>query len=147
MLTLKSFRFVYRLRAGQYFLLKYIPNPIYGRKALSLRSWFIIWSLVVSKQSRFDSSRFDTKQWNCTKISIKTSIVCGWTWKTFWVNIFRSWSQVLWALNVELFTPELNKLVSKGPLFSYRFSSGRSQYIWWFSHWSGWFFNRSPSAG
>ena len=45
-------------------------------------------------QSCFVASRFDTnsKQWNCTKISITSRKVCS--WKTFWVNILRSLSQV-----------------------------------------------------
>ena len=41
------------------------------------------------------SFQYELKQWNCTKISIPSSIACSWTRKTFLVNILRSLSQVL----------------------------------------------------
>ena len=37
----------------------------------------------------------ELKQWNYTKISLTSIIACSWTRKTFWMNIFRSFSQVL----------------------------------------------------
>ena len=45
-----------------------------------------------TKLFRYKSFRYDLKQLNCTKISITSRKVCS--WKTFWVNILRSLSQV-----------------------------------------------------
>ena len=42
--------------------------------------------------------QYELKQWNCTKISITSSIACTWTRKAFGVNILRSLSQVLETL-------------------------------------------------
>ena len=45
-----------------------------------------------TKLFRCKSFRYELKQLNCTKISITSRKVCS--WKTFWVNILRSLSQV-----------------------------------------------------
>ena len=47
--------------------------------------------LVVAIQSRFDTSVFDT---NSRSEIAQKHIVCAWTRKVFWVNIFHSLSQV-----------------------------------------------------
>ena len=49
---------------------------------------------VVWIQNRSDMN----SQWNCTKISFSSSIVCAWSRKTFWMNTLRSSSQIRGAI-------------------------------------------------
>ena len=62
---------------------------------------FVHVNLLLGTGNRFQhkSFRYELKQWNCTKISFTSSIVCWWTRKTFWVNTSS------FLKYVELFTP------------------------------------------
>ena len=62
---------------------------------------FVHVNLLLGTGNRFQhkSFRYKLKQWNCTKISFTSSIVCWWTRKTFWVNTSSFFKYV------ELFTP------------------------------------------
>ena len=67
-----------------------------------------LWYKVVSIQIWYK-----LKQWNCTTISITSSIVCVWTRITFRLNISHS---SFFKPSIKLFSPWLTQLVSKWPI-------------------------------
>ena len=67
-----------------------------------------LWYKVVSIQIWYK-----LKQWNCTTISITSSIVCVWTRITFRLNISHS---LFFKPSIKLFSPWLTQLVSKWPI-------------------------------
>ena len=67
-----------------------------------------LWYKVVSIQICYK-----LKQWNCTTISITSSIVCVWTRITFRLNISHS---SFFKPSIKLFSPWLTQLVSKWPI-------------------------------
>ena len=56
---------------------------------------------------------YKLKQWNCTTVSITSSIVCVWTRITFRLNISHS---SFFKPSIKLFSPWLTQLVSKWPI-------------------------------
>ena len=73
---------------------------------------FVHVNLLLGTGNRFQhkSFRYELKQWNCTKISFTSSIVCWWTRKTFWVNTSSFFKYV------ELFTPIETNGITLGKL-------------------------------
>ena len=68
-------------------------NENIGKMVLLNKVTFSLWHFLYSlgnQSFRYKLFRYELEWWNCTKISITSSIVCAWTRKTFWVNILRS---------------------------------------------------------